>query len=47
MADRVRTRVAVLPGDDAAPEAIAATLTVLGAMDLPVDWRMKISREAG
>jgi isocitrate/isopropylmalate dehydrogenase len=30
-------RVAVIPGDDAAPEATAATLTVLHAMDLPLD----------
>ncbi len=28
--------VAVVPGDDAAPEAVAATLTVLEAMDLPL-----------
>ncbi|HMC52849.1 MAG TPA: isocitrate/isopropylmalate family dehydrogenase [Acidimicrobiales bacterium] len=33
-----RRRVAVLPGDDAAPEAVHATLEILDAMDLPVDW---------
>jgi len=31
-------RVAVLPGDDAAPEAVDATMEILEAMDLPVDW---------
>jgi isocitrate/isopropylmalate dehydrogenase len=31
------SRVVVIPGDDAAPEATAATLTVLDAMDLPID----------
>jgi isocitrate/isopropylmalate dehydrogenase len=31
-------RVAVVPGDDAAPEAVYATLDVLKAMELPVEW---------
>lgn len=31
-------RVAVIPGDDAAPEAVHATLVVLRALDVPVDW---------
>jgi hypothetical protein len=31
-------RVAVIPGDDAAPEAMSATLRVLRALDPPVDW---------
>jgi isocitrate/isopropylmalate dehydrogenase len=30
--------VAVIPGDDAAPEAVAATMTVLRHLDPPVDW---------
>jgi len=30
--------VAVIPGDDAAPEAMAATMTVLRHLDPPVDW---------
>jgi isocitrate/isopropylmalate dehydrogenase len=33
-----RFRVAVLPGDDAAPEAVYATLDVLAALNVPVDW---------
>lgn len=33
-----RKRVAVVPGDDAAPEAVAATMTVLDRMALPIDW---------
>jgi isocitrate/isopropylmalate dehydrogenase len=33
-----RRRVAVLPGDDAAPEAVHATLEILEAMDLSIDW---------
>ena len=28
----------VIPGDDAAPEAMAASLRVLDALDLPIDW---------
>ena len=32
--------VAVLPGDDAAPEAVHAVMTVLQAMELPVEWRI-------
>ena len=31
-------RIAVLPGDDAAPEAVHATLEVLRSMELPVEW---------
>jgi isocitrate/isopropylmalate dehydrogenase len=31
-------RVAVAPGDDAAPEAMAATMQVLEHMGLPIDW---------
>jgi isocitrate/isopropylmalate dehydrogenase len=31
-------RVTVVPGDDAAPEAMAATMTVLEHMRLPIDW---------
>lgn len=31
-------KVAVIPGDDAAPEAVHATLGVLDAMALPVEW---------
>lgn len=33
-----KKRVAVVPGDDAAPEAMDATLEVLRALDLPVHW---------
>ncbi|MDH4146676.1 MAG: isocitrate/isopropylmalate family dehydrogenase [Acidimicrobiia bacterium] len=33
-----RHSVAVIPGDDAAPEGVAATMDVLGAMQLPIDW---------
>jgi isocitrate/isopropylmalate dehydrogenase len=33
-----RPVVAVIPGDDAAPEAVAATMTVLRQLDPPVDW---------
>jgi isocitrate/isopropylmalate dehydrogenase len=33
-----RPVVAVIPGDDAAPEAMAATMTVLRRLALPVDW---------
>lgn len=32
--------VAVLPGDDAAPEAIYPTLALLRSMELPVEWRL-------
>ncbi len=31
-------RVTVIPGDDAAPEAMAATLRVLEALALPIEW---------
>jgi isocitrate/isopropylmalate dehydrogenase len=31
-------RVAVVPGDDAAPEAMAVTMRVLEALRLPIDW---------
>ena len=37
---RKRFRVAVLPGDDSAPEAVYATLDVLDALDLPIDWEV-------
>ena len=30
--------VAVIPGDDSAPEAVRATLSVLEAMDLPINF---------
>ena len=33
-----RARVAVIPGDDAAPEAVDATLVALRAIDVDVDW---------
>jgi isocitrate/isopropylmalate dehydrogenase len=33
-----RPLVAVIPGDDAAPEAMAAAMTVLRHLDPPVDW---------
>jgi isocitrate/isopropylmalate dehydrogenase len=33
-----RPLVAVISGDDAAPEAMAATMTVLRHLDAPVDW---------
>ena len=33
-----RKRVAVLPGDDAAPEAVYPTLELLRAMELPIEW---------
>ncbi len=33
-----RATVAVIPGDDAAPEAMTACLRVLNALDLPIDW---------
>ena len=33
-----RPVVAVIPGDDAAPEAVAATMTVLRHLDPPVEW---------
>src|ERR687897_925091 len=31
-------RVAVIPGDDASPEAVHAALDVLRALDVPVEW---------
>lgn len=31
-------RIAVVPGDDAAPEAVYPTLEVLQSMELPVEW---------
>ena len=37
MAER-RSRIAVLPGDDAAPEAVHPTLELLRSMDLPIEW---------
>jgi len=37
MAERTR-RVAVLPGDDAAPEAVYASLGVLRQLELPIEW---------
>ncbi len=33
-----RPLVAVIPGDDAAPEAMTAAMTVLRHLDPPVDW---------
>ena len=33
-----RSTVAVIPGDDAAPEGVAAALSVLTALDVPIDW---------
>ena len=33
-----RSTVAVIPGDDAAPEGVLAALSVLKAMELPIDW---------
>lgn len=33
-----RSKVCVIPGDDAAPEAMTAALRVLDALDLPIDW---------
>ena len=30
--------MAVIPGDDSAPEAVRATLTVLEALELPIDF---------
>ena len=33
-------RVAVVPGDDAAPEAVHPTMAVLRAMELPIDWQV-------
>jgi len=32
--------VTVIPGDDAAPEAMEATLSVLAGLDLPIDWNL-------
>ena len=31
-------KVAVIPGDDAAPEAMAAAMRVLDALELPIAW---------
>ena len=36
--EQPQSRVAVLPGDDAAPEAVQATLDVLRSMELPIEW---------
>jgi len=33
-----KSKVAVIPGDDAAPESMAAALRVLRAMDAPIEW---------
>lgn len=33
-------RVAVIPGDDAAPEAVAAAMTVLQALELPIEYNV-------
>jgi isocitrate/isopropylmalate dehydrogenase len=33
-----QARVAVVPGDDAAPEAVLASMTVLEALDLPIEY---------
>ena len=35
-----QSRVAILPGDDAAPEAVHATLDVLRSMALPIAWEV-------
>ncbi len=40
-----RNQVAVVPGDDAAPEAVGATLRVLRALELPVHWLVLPSGE--
>src|SRR3712207_2046703 len=39
-------RVAVLPGDDSAPEAVYPTLEVLRSMELPVEWDLLPDGEA-
>ena len=28
----------MIPGEDAAPDAMAASLRVMDALDLPIDW---------
>ncbi|MGE0541977.1 MAG: isocitrate/isopropylmalate family dehydrogenase [Dehalococcoidia bacterium] len=33
-------RIAVLPGDDAAPEAVYPTLDLLRSMELPIEWSL-------
>ena len=33
-----QSRVVVIPGDDAAPEAVAAAMHVLRRLELPIDW---------
>lgn len=33
-----RKTVAVIPGDDAAPEGVAAAMSVLRQLDVPIDW---------
>jgi isocitrate/isopropylmalate dehydrogenase len=33
-------RVAVIPGDDAAPEAVYPTFEVLKSLELPIDWQV-------
>ena len=33
-------KVAVVPGDDAAPEAVHAVMSVLHAMELPIAWEV-------
>lgn len=38
--DERQRRIAVVPGDDAAPEAVYATLDVLRLMELPVEWEV-------
>ena len=40
-------RVCVIPGDDAAPEAVLPTLRVLQAMELPLDYSQLPSGEEG
>lgn len=39
MQQRTR-RVVVLPGDDAAPEAVRATIDVLRLLELPIEWQL-------
>jgi len=45
MADEQK-RVVVLPGDDAAPEAVYPTLDLLRSMELPVEWVLLPDGEA-
>ncbi len=38
--DTTLKKVAVIPGDDAAPEAIHPTLGLLRSLELPIEWRV-------